>query len=185
MKFTTAALALLPATLSVAAPATTSGFAVPSVLKIHNITSNLNTADVKTSTIRNGNSETSTLYDIPVPAAAAGRTCGLVFRASGSDSIQGTGKLDIFKNGFTDLATLNSGNLRDQELARIAFNPNTDNYDFDRVDFTPTIDSFPCPAGKTLHWESVAVGEFDVNVVAQDFAYDGVHVPNGISVAFW
>ncbi|KAI0911713.1 hypothetical protein F4823DRAFT_584573 [Ustulina deusta] len=185
MKFTTAALTLLPATLSVAAPTTTAGYAVPSILKIHNLSTNLNSQDVQTSTVRSGTFETSTLYDIPIPAAAAGRTCGLVFHTSSTDTVQGTGALDIFKNGFTDLASLTQGNLRDQQIARIVFNPDTGNYDFKRSDFTPTVDSFPCPAGNTLHWESVAVGEFDVNVVTQDFAYDGVHVPNGISVAWW
>ncbi|KAI8630723.1 hypothetical protein F5Y19DRAFT_32640 [Xylariaceae sp. FL1651] len=198
MKYTTAALSLLSATLSLAAPTTTvldtrdalnaAGYAVPSIIKIHNIASNQNVQDVKTSTVRNGQFETSTLYDIPIPAAAAGHTCGLVFRASpsgGADSVQGTGGLDIFKNDFTDLASLSQGNLRDQEIARIVFNPATGFYDFDRVDFTPTIDAFPCPAGNTLHWEAAAVGEFDIDVVQQNFAYDGVHVPNGLSVAWW
>ncbi|KAI3319171.1 hypothetical protein HD806DRAFT_548742 [Xylariaceae sp. AK1471] len=185
MKYTTAALSLMSATLSLAAPTTTAGYAVPSILKIHNIATNQNYADVRTYTIRSGTFETSTLYDIPIPAAAAGRTCGLVFHASSSDSVQGTGGLDIFKNGFTDLASLTQGNLRDQEIARIVYNPSTGYYDFNRIDVTPTVDSFPCPAGKTLHWEAAAAGEFDVNVVQQDFAYDGVHVPNGISVAWW
>ncbi|KAI0112273.1 hypothetical protein GGR51DRAFT_569085 [Nemania sp. FL0031] len=185
MKYTTAALTLLSATLSVAAPTATSGYAVPSILKVHDVKTNLNTQAWSTSTQRSGTTETSTLYDIPIPAAAAGRTCGLVFHALGTENIQGTKSLDIFKNTFTDLASLTQGNLRDQQIARIVFNPTTGNYDFKRQDFTPTVDSFPCPAGNTLHWEAAAVGEFDVNVVHQDFAYDGVHVPNGISVAWW
>ncbi|GAP83717.2 hypothetical protein SAMD00023353_0501090 [Rosellinia necatrix] len=185
MKYATVALSLLSATLSVAAPTTTSGYAVPSILKVHDITTNQNVQGTKTNTSRSGTSESSTLYDIPIPAAAAGRTCGLVFRASGADTVQGAAAMDIFKNGFTDLASLTQGNLRDQQLARIVFNPSTGAYDFKRADFTPTIDSFPCPAGQTLHWEAAAVGEFDVNLVRQDFAYDGVNAPNGISVAWW
>ncbi|KAI1281667.1 hypothetical protein F5Y07DRAFT_266426 [Xylaria sp. FL0933] len=185
MKFTTTALALLPATLSVAAPAATSGYALPSIIKLHDIKTNLNVASTLTSTIRQGTFETSTLYDIPIPAAAAGRTCGLVFHAKATDDVEGTKALDIFKNGFADLATLTQGNLRNTQIARIVFNPATGNYDFKRSDFTPTVDSFPCPAGTTLHWESVAVGEFDVNKVPQDFTFDGVHVPNGISVTWW
>ncbi|KAI1175179.1 hypothetical protein F4777DRAFT_343747 [Nemania sp. FL0916] len=184
MKFTTTALALASATLSAAGPIATVYYAVPSVLKIHTISNNLNTPDVKTSTIRNGNFETSTLYDIPIPAAAAGRTCKLVFRASNSDTVQGTKSLDMFKNSFTDLGSLKSGNLRDMGIARLVFNPNTGYYDFNRVDVTPTVESFPCPAGQTLHWEAAAVGDFDVNIVKQDFAYDGSHVPNGISVVW-
>lgn len=183
MKFTTAALALLPAAL--AAPTTTSGFAVPSIIKIHDITTNVNWARTLTNTVRQGTSETSTLYDIPIPAEAAGRTCGLKFKATPNDIVQGTGALDIFKNGFTDLASLNSGNLRNTQIARIVFNPSTGFYDFKRSDFTPTVDSFPCPAGQVLHWEAAAVGEFDVNTVKQDFLSDGVNVPNGISVAWW
>ncbi|KAI0194740.1 hypothetical protein EV127DRAFT_199147 [Xylaria flabelliformis] len=186
MKYATAALGLLSATLSAAAPTTTAGYAVPSILKIHSINNNANYQSSQTSTIRSGTYETSTLYDIPIPATAAGRTCGLVFHSANSyDSISGEKALDIFKNGFTDLASLNSGNLRNQELARIVFNADTGFYDFKRSDFTPTIDSFPCPAGQTLHWEAAAVGQADINVVAQDFSYDGTHVPNGISVAWW
>ncbi|KAI0398891.1 hypothetical protein F4802DRAFT_591649 [Xylaria palmicola] len=185
MQSITLALALLSATLSVAAPTTTAGYAVPSILKTHDIITNKNEQAWVTSTIRSGPHETTTLYDIPIPAEAAGRTCGLVFHATNTATIAGTGALDIFRNGFTDLASLNEGNLRDQQIARIVFNPNTGFYDFKRGDFTPTVDAFPCPAGKTLHWESVSVGEYDVNVVAQDFGSDGVNAPSGISVAWW
>ncbi|KAI0517235.1 hypothetical protein F5B22DRAFT_645869 [Xylaria bambusicola] len=185
MKFTTAALALLPATLTVAAPAATSGYAVPSVLKIHDIKTNLNKPSTFTSTVRNGNQETSTLYDIPIPAAAAGRTCGLVFTATAADDLQGTRSIDFFKNLFTDLNSLTSGNRRDQGISRNKFNPATGNYDFVRSDVTPTVEAFPCPAGKVLHWEAAAVGDFDINNVPQDFAYDGVHVPHGLSVRWW
>ncbi|KAI0198772.1 hypothetical protein F4808DRAFT_462532 [Astrocystis sublimbata] len=186
MMYTTVVLTFLSATLAAAAPATKAGYAVPSIIKIHNIQTNKNYQDVRTSTVRSGNFETSTLYDIPIPASAAGRTCGLVFRSANvHDAVSGAKALDIFKNGFTNLASLNEGNLRDQELARIVFNPKTHFYEFKRSDVTPTIDSFPCPAGKTLHWEAAAVGESDFNVVEQDFTYDGTHVPNGISVAWW
>ncbi|KAI0147774.1 hypothetical protein GGR57DRAFT_505379 [Xylariaceae sp. FL1272] len=192
MKSTTAALALLFATVSTAAPtldsrtpAAVSGYAVPSVLKIHSINNNQNTFSTTTSTVRSGNFETSTLYDIPIPEAAAGKTCALVFKASDSDILEGSKALDIFKNGFTDLSSLTEGNLRDQQLARIVFNPSTGLFDFDRTAFTPAIDSFPCPAGNVLHWEAAAVGETDTVVVHQDFSYNGVDVPNGLSVAFW
>ncbi|KAI1327577.1 hypothetical protein F5Y16DRAFT_371073 [Xylariaceae sp. FL0255] len=130
--------------------------------------------------------ETSPLYSIPILEYTAGKTCGLVFRAAGSsDSVQGTGGLDIFKIDFTDLATLDSRNLRDSELARTTFDANTKLYDFDTADVTPLNQSFPCPAGKTLAWEAAALGEFGVDVVAQDFAWDGASVPNGLSVALW
>ncbi|KAI5922449.1 hypothetical protein F4810DRAFT_673814 [Camillea tinctor] len=194
MKSTTAALCLISATLSLAAPASNKrdisnplGFAVPSILKIHDITSNQNTPAWQTSTVRSGGFETSTLYDIPIPAAAQGRTCGLVFRAGrvgAGDAVQGEQALDVFRNGFTDLASLTEGNLREAQLARIRFDAATGLYAFDETAIAPAIREFPCPTG-TLHWEAAAVGELDVNVVQQDFSYDGTNVPNGISVAWW
>ncbi|KAI1158675.1 hypothetical protein F5B18DRAFT_68989 [Nemania serpens] len=189
MKYT-AAITLLSAAIAAAAPTPSSttilGYAVPSVLKVHSISTNLNNQDNRITTVRSGNYETSTLFDIPIPAAAAGRTCGLVVRAlEGGDVATGTATLDIFKNLFTDLSTLAQGNQRDQLLARVVFNADTGLYDFKRNDVTPKIDAFPCPAGQTLHWEAAAVGDFDVNIVAQDFSYAGAHVPNGLSVAFW
>ncbi|KAI6088778.1 hypothetical protein F4821DRAFT_232937 [Hypoxylon rubiginosum] len=201
MKYTTAVLCLASATLSLAAPTTINkavsardehawaGFAVPSIIKNHDITSNLNTQDIQTATVRNGNVETSTLYDIPIPASAAGKTCSLVIRAGrigAGDNILGEQAMDVFKNGWTDLATLTSGNLRDAQLARVRFDAGSGLYGFDKVDFAnPTIESFPCPAGKTLHWETVAVGSFDINVIKQDFQVDGANVPNGLSVGWW
>ncbi|KAI1403319.1 hypothetical protein F4819DRAFT_231260 [Hypoxylon fuscum] len=201
MKYATAALCLISATLSLAAPTTSNkvvsargehawaGFAVPSIIKNHDITSNLNTQDVQTATVRNGGVETSTLYDIPIPESAAGKTCALVIRAGrigNGDNVLGEQAMDIFKNGFTDLAALPSGNLRDTQLARVRFDAASGFYGFDKVDFAnPAVESFPCPAGKTLHWESVAVGEFDINVIQQDFHVVGTNAPNGLSVGWW
>ncbi|KAI1825412.1 hypothetical protein F4861DRAFT_501949 [Xylaria intraflava] len=191
MKYTTAALCVLSATLSLAAPApqappTPAGYAVPSVLKVHSINTNLNTAATASSTVRNGNVETSTLYQIPIPAAAAGLTCAFVFTASATDTVQGTQTMDIFSNTFTDLATLTSGNLRDQPLGRVVYNPTTGYYDFNSADVTPRVVAFPCPAaGTSLYWETVAVGDFDVNNVRQDFTPPAGAPPNGISVAYY
>ncbi|KAI1193188.1 hypothetical protein F5X97DRAFT_315123 [Nemania serpens] len=186
----TAALTLLSAAVVAAAPTPSSttilGYAVPSVVKVHNINTNINNPSQSITTVRSGTYETSTLFDIPIPASAAGRTCGLVVRAlEGGDVVTGAASLDIFKNLFTDLASLAQGNQRDQILARVVFNPNNGLYDFKRGDVTPKIDAFPCPAGQTLHWEAAAVGEFDVNIVGQDSGYGGAHVPNGLSVAWW
>ncbi|OTB04895.1 hypothetical protein M426DRAFT_261530 [Hypoxylon sp. CI-4A] len=202
MKYTTATLSLISATLSLAAPTITTnnlaaredqaflGFALPSIIKNHNIATNLNAEDDKTSTIRSGAFETSTLYQIPIPPVAAGKTCALKIRAGHlgtGDSVQGEKAMDIFRSSFTDLATLDMGNLRDVQLARVRFNAATDEYDFDRVGFAnPAVESFPCPAGQTLHWESVAVGDFDVNVVEQaTFVIEGSDVPFGLSVGWW
>ncbi|KAI0594171.1 hypothetical protein F4775DRAFT_606778 [Biscogniauxia sp. FL1348] len=191
-------LCLISATLSLAAPTTLSspkiavrdvaqaaGFALPSIIKSHDVASNQNTPAYETSTVRSGSAETSTLYDIPVPAGLEGRTCGVVFRAGAGDSVLGEQALDVFRGGWADLAALAEGNLREEQLARLRFDAATGFYAFDDDALDPAIRAFPCPAGAVLHWEAVAVGEFDVNVVAQDFSYDGQNVPNGISVAWW
>ncbi|KAI1472080.1 uncharacterized protein F4812DRAFT_416525 [Daldinia caldariorum] len=197
MKYTTAALCLVSATFSLAAPTGTStvsargeqafaGFAVPSIIKNHDVTTNLNTQDSKTSTVRNGKIETSTLYEIPIPQSAAGKTCTLVIHAGSGDSVLGEKALDLFRNSFTDLANLPSGNLRDTQLARVRFDDATGFFNFDMVGFAnPAVESFPCPAGNTLHWETVAVGEFDINTIEQDFTVNGANVPNGLSVGWW
>ncbi len=95
MKYTAAAITILAAaTGAMAAPATAkgiaarnqtnsntsgyAGFIFPTVLKNHDVVSNQNTDDVQTATVRNGGGETSTVYSLPIPAEAAGKTCSLV-----------------------------------------------------------------------------------------------------------
>lgn len=202
MKYINTALTLLSATGALAAPAAkraeTStaagyshpiGFVLPSLIKSHDVNTNVNTQDFQTATVRNGGNELSTLYEIPVPASLAGRTCGLVIAAGklggGGDNILGEAAMDIFNNNIASLAATAQGNFRNQELARVRFDAATGLYEFDAVDVTPKIQEFPCPAGKTLEWESVAVGDFDINVIRQDFAFDGQHIPNGLSIAYW
>ncbi|KAI1204532.1 uncharacterized protein F4807DRAFT_328951 [Annulohypoxylon truncatum] len=192
MKYTTAALCLISATISLAAPTTKrdafAGFIVPSVLKIHNVNNNVNTPSVHTSTIRAANGvETSTLYQIPIPSSLQGKTCALVIHATSADQIEGTQELDIFNNLFADLNNLPTGNQRNEQLARVKFDAATGFFDFDTVGFAnPKIQSFPCPAGNTLKWESVAVGSYDVDVIAQDFAnVVGPNAPNGLSVGYY
>ncbi|KAI1486693.1 hypothetical protein F5X96DRAFT_653941 [Biscogniauxia mediterranea] len=209
MKYTAAALCLISATLSLAAPTTTTtstttkvagrdaahpaGYALPTILKVHDVASNQNTAGSQTATVRRndgGGAETSTLYDIPIPSGLEGRTCGLVFRAGrvgAGDTVLGEQALDVFGGGWADLAGLAEGNLRGTQLARLRFDAASASglYAFDDSALPPSVREFPCPAGEVLHWEAAAVGEFDVNIVGQDFAYDGQNVPNGISVAWW
>ncbi|KAI2602310.1 hypothetical protein GGR54DRAFT_529035 [Hypoxylon sp. NC1633] len=204
MQYSTAALCLISATLSLAAPTSISssskaiserqehgyaGFAVPTIIKIHDGTSGQNTADTQTATARKDGAETSTLYDIPIPGEAAGKTCTLLIRAAKTedgDVSVGEQAMDIFKNRFLDQDGLASGNQRDTQLARVRFDAATGFYQFDEAGFAnPSIESFPCPAGKTLHWESVAVGEFDINFIQQDFTVDGANAPNGFSVGWW
>lgn len=201
MKYATAAT-LLSAAGALAAPAiktaprqtsnvtdtssTPLGFIFPNVLSIHNVNTNLNVISAKTDTVRVGNSETSTLYQLPIPPNTSGHTCGLViFAGENGDTVSGTGALDIFNNNIQNLAALGAGNFRNQELARVVFDPATGLFGFDTADVVPLIESFPCPAGKTLEWESVAVGTSDTVIIQQDFSFDGVNIPNGLTIAFW
>ena len=204
MKFSASAVTLLSAAAGVmAAPSTQkasstvatrdshrggfAGFVLPNLIKNHDVVSNLNTKDVQTATVRNGHAETSTLYQIPIPEWLDGKICSLVVsagRIGKGDNVLGEQAMDIFNNNIADLGALESGNFRNNQLARIRFNAATGLYDFDNVDFNAIIDEFPCPAGRTLEWESVAVGEFDINVIRQDFVDPGFGFPNGLSVAF-
>jgi len=165
-----------------------SGFIFPRVIKNHDVNTNLNTLDYKTYTVRSGGTEKTTLYELPIPDYTAGKKCGLVVRASRigyGDRVEGEQALDIFSNQITDLASLASGNFRNNPLARVRFNAATGFYDFDAVDVKPIIKEFPCPAGKTLEWESVSVGTEDLNIITQDYYFDGVHAPNGLTIAYW
>jgi len=92
--------------------------------------------------------------------------------------------VDIFSTLLTDINTTPSGNQRNLGLGRLRFNGATNEFDFDARDVQPTIQTFPCPAGKTLQWEIVAVGESDEVIIGQDFTSSGSGVPNGISIEF-
>lgn len=92
----------------------------------------------------------------------------------------------MFRSSFADLFQLNAGNQRDVQLARMRFDESTGLYAFDKTDFpNPAVESFPCPAGLSVRWETVAVGDLDVNVVRQDSVASGGVVPNGLSVGWW
>ena len=163
------------------------GFVLPSNLANHDVTSNLNTADVQTATVRNGNIETSTLYQFYVPSDLAGKRCGLVAfagRIGNGDNVLGTQQLDFFTTQIPYLAAQASGNLRDQgPIGRVRFNPATGLYDY-VGDITSWANNFPCPAGKSFVVESVAVGEFDINVIKQDTSLPPNAIPNGVSLVY-
>jgi len=207
MKYATAAAFLVAATGALAAPAAKrgnstaadvsgeipsgipagAGFLLPSVLANHDITSNLNTLDVQTATVRNGNIETSTLYEFYVPAELAGKRCALAAfagRVGNGDNVLGTGQMDFFTSQIVDLAAQPSGNLRDQgPIGRVEFNPDNGLYEY-VGDIVSWSNNFPCPAGKTIVAESVAVGEFDINVIKQDTYLTPNTIPNGVSLVF-
>ncbi|KAH8675539.1 hypothetical protein BX600DRAFT_432111 [Xylariales sp. PMI_506] len=196
MKYSAAAVAIISATGTLAAPAAAKrdystpdylGFVFPSVLKTHSINTNVNTFSDQTVTVRNGNAETSTLYQLPIPAEAAGKTCGLLVRAYyAGDDVEGEQALDIFNNNIDDLAALEQGNFRNQQLARVRLDTSSEGFFvFDESPIAPLIQSFPCPVGKTLEWESVAVGTADTVIISQDYSWDGTNFPNGLTIAFW
>jgi hypothetical protein len=166
-----------------------SGFIRPTLLKTHDVVTNQNIQSAKTVTVRQGIVETSTLYEIPVPESLAGKTCSLVIRASHlshGDAVLGAQAMDIFRNDVESLAQLRYGNHRDVQLARVRFDERTGLYGFDATVLPPAIKSFPCPAGKTLEWESVAVGDYDVNIIQQNFHLgDEKGVPNGLSIGYY
>jgi hypothetical protein len=165
-------------------------FVFPNELANHDVTSNLNTQDFQTATVRNGNIETTTLYEFTFPAASAGKACTLVVFAGklggGGDNVLGTQQMDFFTTQIADLALQASGNLRDQEQARVRLAMGLNGlYEFNEQDVTPTLKEFQCPAGQTIVFESVPVGDFDINVIRQDFApVTGATLPNGVTFAF-
>ncbi|KAI1825423.1 hypothetical protein F4861DRAFT_547720 [Xylaria intraflava] len=162
------------------------GYIVPNLIKIHNVNNNVNSANEETFTVRNATMETTSLYQIPVASWTFGKICGLVITATTPpDIIDGTKTLFIFSNNIQNLANQATGNLRNKELAEVTFNPFEGRYDFDFNDFTPSIASFPCPAGKTLQWESVSQGDEDDNIFRQDFFVNGNFAPKGLSLAVW
>lgn len=146
---------------------------LPTQLASHDVNRGDNVFALNTVTARNGGIETSTLYEVEFSEALAGLTCeGHFFAGRATDSAVGTGSLDFFSTGIKDLAAQASGNLRDQAIGRINFNGVGNEFTID-----PTIpflfgsgSAFPCPAGETIVFESVAVGEFDVVVIGQDLA---------------
>ncbi|KAF3023034.1 hypothetical protein E8E14_011971 [Neopestalotiopsis sp. 37M] len=165
---------------------TAEGYTIlPTELASHDVIDGDNVFAVATATARNGDVELSTLYSITFPAEVAGKTCAARFVSGrATDSVVGTGELDFFSTGITDLAAQASGNLRDQGLGRIAFVPGQADWVIDpNVPFVYA-GGFPCPAGQTIVLESAAVGEFDVVSVGQDFAgsFDPSQgAPNGLS----
>ncbi|KAJ2904669.1 hypothetical protein MKZ38_007410 [Zalerion maritima] len=195
MKYTVAA-ALAFAAGSMAAPAAASkrepeyeGFIVPTVLSVHDVNSNLNNLGETTKTVRQPGIETTTLYEIPVPPEAVGKTCKLVvFSGDEYDIVEDEQALDIFNNNIDDLSALEQGNFRNNLLARVRFDEYSGFFEIDAGDVTPVIDEFTCP-DVILQWESVSVGEKNKVVLKQDFAEYGENVldylPNGLSIAFY
>ncbi|GJN68121.1 hypothetical protein PLICBS_002164 [Purpureocillium lilacinum] len=195
MKSSTIAILAAAATGTIAGPSkiyarngttTTSNFILPNAMAVHSINSNANTPSTQIQTIRLGGVETSTLVSFVIPSTATG-TCKTHIsagRLGSGDKVQGSQIVDIFSTLLTDINTTPSGNQRNLGLGRLRFNGATNEFDFDARDVQPTIQTFPCPAGKTLQWEIVAVGESDEVIIGQDFTSSGSGVPNGISIEF-
>ncbi|KAI1872776.1 uncharacterized protein JN550_003650 [Neoarthrinium moseri] len=163
------------------------GFILPSIVKNHDINSNLNTRSSQAVTSRTVNSETSSLFEIPIPANLTGKSCHLVISAdvaSNGDAVSGSQAMDIFSTNIVDLVSMRQGNLRNIQQARMRFNTTSGLYTFDETILAPRLKDFPCPAGTQLELESVAVGDYDINNIRQDFIYNGQKAPNGLSIGY-
>lgn len=163
---------------------------LPVALASHDVNTGANTLGTATTTKRKGNVETSTLYQVTFPASVAGLTCAGRFHSGRStDSVEGTGNLDFFDTMITQpLANQKYGNLRNTALGRLDWAGVGNDFVIDPTITFPGAKGFPCPAGKTIVVESVAVGTTDVVNVAQDFAASwtpAAGTPSGFSfIAF-
>ncbi|KAI0008420.1 hypothetical protein F4779DRAFT_451162 [Xylariaceae sp. FL0662B] len=138
---------------------------------------------------RQAATDTSTYYQFSLPASASGRTCRLVIHASLNRgyNIQGTQAIDIFTIQSADLGNQMGAATRLQYVARLRFNQFTSFYYFDYTAVYPTVQFFACPlAGQNLTLEAAPVGDYDINIIPQDFtAGTGFFVPNGVSIGYF
>ena len=154
-------------------------------MAVHSINTNQNTLSKELNTVRQGNTETSTLLSLVIPAWANGSTCNTVIFAGKQgrgDTVSGTASVDIFSTLITDINDTPAGNQRNAELARMVFGTANHMFNFDDSDVPAKIQNFPCPGGKTLQWEIVAVGDGDSVIIQQDFIFNGTGFPNGLSI---
>ncbi|KAI1382812.1 uncharacterized protein F4822DRAFT_422686 [Hypoxylon trugodes] len=195
---------LASATLSLAAPTTKANatfantasvrqqlvdnlFVAPDLIRVHNVKTNLNTDTDSTTTQRAALIETSTLYEVKIPQTAPGANCSLVlFAGAFGDVVSGAQSVNFFNNTISDLAKQGMGNLRDRDLGRVNFNPDTKLFDFDEtVVKDPIAKWFECPpAGTTMVFEAVAVGDFDAVNITQAPS-SAINPPNGFSLRIY
>ncbi|KAJ6441480.1 CRAL/TRIO domain-containingprotein [Purpureocillium lavendulum] len=185
----TSALTILAfaATGAIAAPskivARTPGYIVPNSLTKHDVWSGANTGSNHIQVSRRlSGPETSTIVTISIPATAKG-TCHVRMVNNGAGITRGSKAVDLFST-LLDSTVPPSGNLRDHPQGRLEYNTGTQEFTFNTRDVQPKAQNFPCPAGQTLRWELVAVGENDDVIIQQDFTKPTVNLPFGFFIEY-
>ncbi|UNI16427.1 hypothetical protein JDV02_002859 [Purpureocillium takamizusanense] len=164
----------------------TANYILPNAMAVHNVNNNANKPSTQILTTKKGNTETSTLVSFQVPSTATG-TCKThinVGALGGADKIGGSQTVRIFRTLLTNIPATPTGNQRNIELGQLRFDAAAKGFAFEKGSVQPTIQTFPCPAGKTIQWEIVAVGDSDEIIVGQDFTSSGAGVPNGIYIEY-
>ncbi|KAJ6443691.1 Conidial yellow pigment biosynthesis polyketide synthase [Purpureocillium lavendulum] len=161
-------------------------YLLPNAMATHDVKTNANTQSRQIQVSRQGVNELSTLVSFQVPANA--RECKTHINArlpsGGSATVQGSQTVDIFSTLLTNIATTPTGNQRNLGLGRLAYDEGLKEFQFTKGAVPPRIETFPCPAGQTLQWEIVAVGETDDICIPQDFTSTGSGLPKGISIEY-
>ncbi|KAI1433220.1 hypothetical protein GGR50DRAFT_696328 [Xylaria sp. CBS 124048] len=158
-------------------------FILPTVSKSHNVATN-NNANENDNVIeisRGVGDEISALVQFDIPSSAAGSNCTLTLATSQGDTETGTAQVSLFTSNIHDLANQNTGNLRNQPGGRLDFDATEMLFIYD-AGFAPLFSNFACPAGQTLVFEGVAVGDNDTLAITQDTSVAAGNIPSGFSL---
>ncbi|KAH0602162.1 hypothetical protein MHUMG1_01041 [Metarhizium humberi] len=82
-----------------------------------------------------------------------------------------------------DIDKTPSGNMRNIQLARLSFNPNSKRFEF-VSDMPSSIRQFQVRAGDLLQWEIVAVGTEDEVSIEQNFNPEGSGLQDGMFIEY-
>ncbi|KAF5139242.1 hypothetical protein E5D57_003034 [Metarhizium anisopliae] len=155
-------------------------------MAVHSINDNGNTPSSRVDTVRQSQRETSTLLSFRVPPQADNKTCTASIFAGhlgNGDRVGGGKTVDIFSTNIIDINKTPSGNMRNMQLARLSFNPNSKRFDF-VSDMPSSIRQFQVRAGDLIQWEIVAVGTEDEVSIEQDFNQEGSGLPDGMFIEY-
>lgn len=121
----------------------------------------------------NGGNNVQTLMNIPIPSSASGKQCSLVF--TDPTAFSGSKQMQLFTLGDNKVigaqTTFENRPYRDQHIADVYVA--ADSATFTTYGEAFKNNDFPCPAGKTLSFELVSVGDND------DITWE---LPNGLAV---
>ncbi|KID85259.1 hypothetical protein MGU_07497 [Metarhizium guizhouense ARSEF 977] len=163
-----------------------SHYILPNAMAVHSINDNGNTPSRRVDTVRQSQRETSTLLSFRVPPQADNKTCTASIFAGhlgNGDRVGGDKTVDIFSTNIIDINMTPSGNMRNMQLARLRFNPNSKRFEF-VSDMPSSIRQFQVRAGDLLQWEIVAVGTEDEVSIEQDFNQEGSGLPDGMFIEY-